>query len=615
MVSDDVLIYDIETRTFGKPDSSKDKLRIFGCYSYKTKKSYLLTKKEDIQKIIDGHKFLVGFNNVGTRLEPGYDNPILEREGFNMKYKIFIDLKNVIKDRAAVIKIKKGLLKDILMEYKLDYITRMLDLVDDETAKDEIDYKIFQKDVWTAEEKAKIAHYTRRDIEITKKLYEWVEDYFQVLKPFVKQEDIDKKKYLTDSIAKFTYKAICKAMKWEERYNTNISDEHEETISGGYVAYPAGEKFEGDIYCLDFNSLYKSIMVQCNLHGRKKDSLVDDGRPVWFGGGKWKVEGAYYSDVLSPVGQQLKDWYKDRVAFKKAGDRKEYTIKIILNTAYGVLDNIYYANVYDKIASGDCTRLGRQWTKYARKVFKENGYTVIYSDTDSIFILDPFNDKEKMLKIKDKIINDIKQTVPFNDEYFDMGIDDEIKYMYFFKGGNKDKDDAEFDEDDFINKSKGFMKKNYIYVTKDDRVVIKNLGIKKKSNTPLSKKIFWEYLVPKIKKGQIKFSKLFIKTLIEELLEKDIMLMALRKDVGQPEQYKSKTSLVYQIATKYGSGISFLIPNIRGVGVGKGKNYCTEEEFKERNLKIDDIDLSNVMKELDYFIKPPVIKDIFSFGK
>ena len=33
-----VLVLDIETQTFGKPDANKDKLKIFGCYSYKTNK-------------------------------------------------------------------------------------------------------------------------------------------------------------------------------------------------------------------------------------------------------------------------------------------------------------------------------------------------------------------------------------------------------------------------------------------------------------------------------------------------------------------------------------------------------------------------------------------------
>lgn len=285
-MNDDVLVYDIETKTFGKPDSTVDRLRVFGCYSYKTGKCYMLTKKEDIQNIINKHKFLVGFNNKD------YDNPILVREGFLLKYKIIIDLRELISKRSGSIKIKEGLLENIMMEENLDYITKLLGLVDDSTGKKEIDYKLFQKDIWTPEEKAEIFEYTKRDIIITKKLYEWCENYFESFKDFITPEDVRKKVYLTASIAKFSYKAICKAMGWEEQYGNTMVDSGDR-ISGGYVAYPAGDRFEGDIYCLDFNSLYPHIMIQCNLYGRKKEGVIDD-RPTWFGDGKWKTNGAYF---------------------------------------------------------------------------------------------------------------------------------------------------------------------------------------------------------------------------------------------------------------------------------------------------------------------------------
>ncbi len=533
-----------------------------------------------------------------------------------------IDLREIFERRAGGMKIKKGMLGDLLMKYSLDYITKMLDIVDDETGKDIIDYSIFQKDVWTKEETAEVIKYTKKDIDVTRKLYEWVESYFESFKFFIKEEDVRKKVYLTASIAKFTYKAICKAMNWEETYK----GDGEGKIQGGYVAYPAGDRFEGDIYCMDFNSLYPFIMIMCNLYNRIKTGNNDGD--VWFGGNKWKVEGVYNSKKLSTVCELLLKWYKDRLLYKEQGDRREYTIKIIINTIYGILTNPYYAQVYDLIAGGDCTRIGRQWTKYARKVFREAGYPVLYTDTDSVYIKDPFNNKEAMLKIKDKIINDIKETVPFAQELFDMGIDDEIKYMFFFKGGSKeDKDsDSEMDSDDFLNKPKGLMKKNYIYVKKvfdkegnyiKDDVVIKNLGVRKKSNSGLSKEIFWKHMVPKIiENGEAKFSKAYVKNLISELLEKDMNLAALRKSVGRPEQYsvKSPNSLPAQISRKYGSGIYFMIPNTKSIGVGKGKSYCTLEEFQKHKLRIEHIDLSNVWNELDYFIKPVVVKNIFAYG-
>ncbi|MAH50056.1 hypothetical protein CMI37_29825 [Candidatus Pacearchaeota archaeon] len=603
-MNEDVLIYDIESETFGVPNPEKDIFKFFGCYSYKTKKYYLLQKKEEIARVIKAHKFLVGFNNKG------YDNPILSRFGINLEYKIIIDLMDIFKKRANSMKTKQGFLGTLLMSYSLDFITKTLELADDDTGKKQIDYSIFKKNSWTEEERKTIYEYTVRDVEITKKLYEWCENYFDSFKLFLNKEDVRKKVYLTATIGKFAYKAICKALEWEETYG-DYNIKPEERISGGYVAYPAGEKFEGDIYALDFNSLYPHIMIQCNLYGRN----IKD-KEGWNGGKKWETEGVYKDKELSGVGQLLKKWYADRLLYKKNKDKREYTIKIILNTIYGILNNSYYSRVFDIVAGGDCTRIGRQWVKYARKQFVEKGYEVVYTDTDSVFIRDNYNNKEQLIKVKDDIIKSIKSSIPFPQDTFDMGIDDEIKYMFFFKGKNAEKGEEDMDEYDNINKPKGFMKKNYIYVTKDDRIVIKNLGIVKKSNTKLSKKIFWDYIVPQIKsKGNVKVSKLTVKRLLQELLAEDMSLMLMRKSVGPYSQYAktSPTGITAQISKRYGAGIHFLIPNTQGVGAGKSKKYCTLKEFKERGMKIEHIDLNNVWKELDYFIEPIKERDVFSF--
>jgi len=161
------------------------------------------------------------------------------------------------------------------------------------------------------------------------------------------------------------------------------------------------------------------------------------------------------------------------------------------------------------------------------------------------------------------------------------------------------------------------MKKNYIYVTQEGKLKLKNLGIKKKNITAVSKKIFWDDLVPRIKvEGQAQFSKTFIKNLLMKYLQEDPSLAATRKMVGRYEQYaaKSPNSLPAQIAQKYGDGVHFMIPNTRGLGVGKTKRYCTVEEFKENNLGFEHINLDAVWNELGYFIKPVQMKTIFEFG-
>lgn len=199
---------------------------------------------------------------------------------------------------------------------------------------------------------------------------------------------------------------------------------------------------------------------------------------------------------------------------------------------------------------------------------------------------------------------------------FELKLEYELKYAFFFKGDTeKDSDTIMLDDDDIWAKNLKLLKKNYILVTKDNKLIIKNLGIRKKSNTPLSRKIFWEYMEPKIKEGQIKFSKTYIRQLINELLEKDITLMAMRKDVDNITAYsKSPNGIQAQISQRYGAGIHFLIPNLKGIGVGKGISVCTLDEFKQHNLKLEDINLENVWNELEYFIKPVVTTNIFQFG-
>ena len=416
---------------------------------------------------------------------------------------------------------------------------------------------------------------------------------------------------------------------------------------------------------LTHNSLYPHIMMMANLNARNKD-LVG-----WHGGKMFEVEGYYDDTKMSGLGLLLRKWYYLRLMYKRKGiledgtvfkykdidkykgkksyyipaddgvydlklsvidddtikfmknlvkngvDRREYTIKILLNLQYGILNQQYYQLVYDSVAGGDCTRLGRQCIRYARKVFREAGYILINSDTDSWYFVDVFNDKKKYLALKNKVIADIKASMPFPQITFDADIDAIIKHIFFFKGkGVEDKDsDKEMDEDDFINKPKGFMKKNYIYVEMDDKLVIKNLGIKKKSISALSKKIFWDYMVPKIKKdGIVKFSKTEIENLMIKLLQEDITLAYMRKNVNDLSFYKkSMTGIQAQISKKYGPGIHFLIPNVRNIGVGKGIRYCSVEEFEKYKMSISDIDFTNFWKELNYFVKKQQYCSMFDF--
>lgn len=152
------------------------------------------------------------------------------------------------------------------------------------------------------------------------------------------------------------------------------------------------------------------------------------------------------------------------------------------------------------------------------------------------------------------------------------------------------------------------MKKNYLYVTNDNRVVVKNLGIVKRSATPLSKLIWERYIKPRLlATGSCKFKHQELLNLVWKHIHEDLSLVAVRKSVYDIETYNSTTCHQAIISRRYGKGVHFLIPNTV-YGIGKTKKYCTIEEFRERKINYSAIDMDTIRNELDYFVdKTPTL--------
>lgn len=402
--TDDVLIADIETQTFGRPDPEKDRLKLFGCYSYKTNKYYIYDEKEDIIKAIKAHKIIVGFNYEN------YDKVVLEREGISHEYKIIVDLFDIFKKRAASIKIKAGMLKDLLMSYSLDYITKTLGIVDEESGKGKIDHALFSKEKWSFEEKKMMYEYLRRDIEVTKKLYEWVEEYFDSFKNVVSSEDLRKKKYLTDSISVFTYKFICAELGVLPEFNNveNLENDYE----GGYVAYPTGESFHNNLALFDYSSLYPNIFIQCNLFSDKCTCCEENEK--WNGGEFFKISGRYCKKKQGRVEEIYKKFFRLRKQYKKEKNPLEYVYKIVLNTGYGLTGNPKFKHLYNRNTASDCTAIGRQIILYTRKRFREESYKNVFTDTDSVCVQFPEGKNlSDAIELSKKIVLEVQQHMPF----------------------------------------------------------------------------------------------------------------------------------------------------------------------------------------------------------
>lgn len=550
------------------------------------------------------HEVWVGWNIKG------YDIPMLQRYGLSTRGHIIIDLMEIINGkgfgndmgRKTIMQTPDGThLGTVLFRKSMDACCEALE--GPRKLLGDVDYNWFKQDFTTLdpEIKSKAIEYLKRDIEMTTYIYEYIEKFFVdfktggitfdgEFKTFLTEEQVYKKLYLTASPAAFTYKALCNIAGIEERYQNVESQPY----GGGFVATPGQEKCVGNIYCLDYNSLYPHIMMMANLYGPVDYNYEDE--QWWQGEGISKTVGKYFSGEMAPVGRVLMELYQKRLQYKKDKDERQYTIKIIINTIYGLLGNPAFASVSNFTAAADCTRLGRQWVNAARLHFAEHGYNVLYTDTDSVYVEDVFNDETKLLKVRDKHIDDIQKSVPFPQTTFDMGIDDKIKLMHFFPGADGT-----------------LLKKNYLYVAKifdkegkyiKDKLVLKGMQIMKSTCTPLAKQIFDKFIRPEIlENNKVKFQKSQIEKWVEQELTSDLGLATVFYKVRAYDDYKNPSQIQAQIAKVHGEGqfrmIKMKAPHEKGVGTNK--NYVWDK-FKD-TVKIGQIDLSKTWSELNPFIE------------
>lgn len=577
-----VLVWDIETTS---TDTDKAELRYFAGYSYITGKRYFYKEDEleAIRAIIDAHEVHVGYNLKG------YDIPVLNRYDVYFTYKTIIDLWEILspprlnpKTRIRTGGKGRGAFMGLdLNSWSLSNVVSALKL--GEYKDDGFDYSILSKPSkeWSEEEFKCIHEYTNQDITITKRLFEYINNFFYPLTEFLDGKNVTKYKYLSSSIASLSYKVMCHVSGLPETYGDgNINSKYE----GGYVRYPIKEKATGNIICLDFNSLYPSIFRGFNLFSH---DLIDYDGPTFSGNDFFDVKGTYRADELGPVEQTVAKLYKLRKKWKAEGDKREYLIKIIINSIYGAAAKPVFEQVFSPHGAEDCTAIGRQMIKYVADVFDEHGYIVLYGDTDSVYIEVP-DDKTtgQALELAKKCDDFLLSKMPFPHEDFGLGLDEEIKAMFFFDDG-----------------AGQYKKKNYIYITQDDKLKIKGLPIIKSNASLIATTVFEKYLKPQIiEKLDIKFPEGYIKQLIYHELNEDLSLAVQVYKTKAYEEYDATTSLYAQISQTYGEGVHKLIPNHR-VGLGKGKQYCTVEEFKEGNGQVEDVDLSVTMNNLEPFIK------------
>lgn len=180
--------------------------------------------------------------------------------------------------------------------------------------------------------------------------------------------------------------------------------EREERIKGGFVRNPQPGIYDY-VVVLDFKSLYPSIMRTFNIDPlsyipEKKTSEKDI--VVAPNGAKFRNQDGLLSRIL----QEL--WVNRDKAKKRKDKLASQAIKILMNSIFGVLANPH-CRFYSLEMGNAITSFGQHLIKLTADLVEKMGYTVIYGDTDSIFVDLGVNSRKDAEKIGKEIQDEVNK--------------------------------------------------------------------------------------------------------------------------------------------------------------------------------------------------------------
>ncbi|MBT4268279.1 MAG: hypothetical protein HN745_14585 [Deltaproteobacteria bacterium] len=152
-------------------------------------------------------------------------------------------------------------------------------------------------------------------------------------------------------------------------------------VPGGYV-FPPIVGIHDQIFVFDFKSLYPSIIRTFNIDPLALTSAETLSDPEVI----VALNGARFDKKRGILPGMLDIFFERRAAAKNEGNHlASYTYKIVMNSFYGVLGTGSCRFASGQLA-GAITHTGHYLVKWCRDLFHEKGWTVLYGDTDSLFV-------------------------------------------------------------------------------------------------------------------------------------------------------------------------------------------------------------------------------------
>ncbi len=146
---------------------------------------------------------------------------------------------------------------------------------------------------------------------------------------------------------------------------------------GGYVMDSLPGLYD-NVLVLDFKSLYPSIICTFQIDPLGMSVTGEDAIEGF--------EGARFNRTVSVLPSLISSLWRQRdLAKNSKNSPMSHALKIIMNSFYGVLGTSA-CRFCDSRLTSSITKRGHQILQQTKSLIEEQGYSVIYGDTDSVFV-------------------------------------------------------------------------------------------------------------------------------------------------------------------------------------------------------------------------------------
>jgi len=367
---------------------------------------------------------------------------------------------------------------------------------------------------------------------------------------------------------------------------------------GAFVFEPKPGLYN-NIMLFDFRSLYPSIIASHNISPSTMNCSCcrdtaervpfekDEPGKIWFCTNKKGF-------ISSMIGDLIERRMRIKEIMKKEKnpllDARQYSLKLLANSFYGYL-GFYAARWYCYDCARSITAYGRDYIHKVIKQFETEGFKVIYSDTDSIFV----TTGKKKAKDAQDLAHKINKSLP--------GIM-ELEYEGNFPSGI------------FVSLkgTESGAKKKYALIDENDEIVIKGFETVRSNWSPVAKDVQKKVLTILLKEGDAEKALKYVKKIIENIRKHELGKeeFEIRTQLTKPVEEYESTAPHVAVAKRLikegheivpGMVIKYIITSGKGTIGSRARvtEQCSNEDY-----------------DADYYIEnqvvPSVIKIFEVFG-